>query len=263
MSLFLGWLLSLFQTQIKKLKNVSLTLKGAQKLPNLHSSQKCWHDIYYNKKNPQNVAWIYPYFYKCIFPTLEHSNNHSKWWVSNTNINIQLTYILSKLFAAYIPQIVVFNTNSYSPTVYPKGAQKLQQHIQPPSVGLIYPIPTCVQLTFIPQIVGCIYPITYLYFKKCEFPPFLTFCLSFFVSVCVCVCGERGWGGTPITKHPPPPYTPHVEDVMMKVENYVLWFTQHFHFFNGWSWFEWSSQQNPNTYILEMKLHLFLVLKMK
>ena len=90
------------------MKNVSLTLKGAQKLPNLHSSQKCWHDIYYNKKIPQSVGWIYPYFYKCIFPnpTPEHSNNHSKWWVSNTNINIQLTYILSKLFAAYIPQIV-------------------------------------------------------------------------------------------------------------------------------------------------------------
>ena len=50
---------------------------------------------------------------------------------------------------------------------------------------------------------------------------------------------------------------------MMKVENYMLWFTQHFHFFNGSLWFEWSSQQNPNTYIFEMKLHLFLVLKMK
>ena len=47
-----------------------------------------------------------------------------------------------------------------------------------------------------------------------------------------------------------------------EIENYMLWFTQHFHFFNGWSWFEWSSQQNPNTYIFEVKLHLFLVLKM-
>ena len=44
--------------------------------------------------------------------------------------------------------------------------------------------------------------------------------------------------------------------------SYMLSFTQHFHFFNGWSWFEWSSQQNPNTYIFEVKLHLFLVLKM-
>ena len=154
------------------MKNVSLTLKGAQKLPNLHSSQKCWHDIYYNKKNPQSVGWIYPYFYKCIFPnpTPEHSNNHSKWWVSNTNIKIQLTYILSKLFSAYIPQIVVFNTNLYFnkfifPNSVPKGRTETPTtHPAPKCWPDISNTHICVQLTFIPQIVGCIYPITYLYF---------------------------------------------------------------------------------------------------
>ena len=35
--------------------------------------------------------------------------------------------------------------------------------------------------------------------------------------VCVCVCGGGG-GVIPITKYPPPPYTPHVEDVMMKLK---------------------------------------------
>ena len=126
------------------------------------------------KKIPQSVGWIYPYFYKCIFPnpTPEHSNNHSKWWVSNTNINIQFTYILSKLFAAYIPQIVVFNTNLYFnkyifPNSVPEGRTETPTtHPAPKCWPDISNTHICVQLTFIPQIVGCIYPIRYLYFFK-------------------------------------------------------------------------------------------------
>ena len=151
MSLFLGWLLSLFQTQIKNKKCIPSPERHKNYPTYIHP--KTVGMIYkIIKKNPQSVGWIYPYFYKCIFPnpTPEHSNNHSKWWVSNTNIKIQLTYILSNLFAAYIPQIIgsiysiqiYISTNLYSPTVYPKGAQKLQQYVQPPSFGLIYPIPT-------------------------------------------------------------------------------------------------------------------------
>ena len=75
--------------------------------------------------------------------------------------------------------------------------------------------------------------------------------------MCVCVWGGGGRGGglpqLPNIRHLLTP--PHVEGVMMKVENYMLWFTQHFHFFNGSLWFEWSSQQNPNTYIFEVNLH--------
>ena len=79
-SLFLGQLLSLFPTQIYILKNISPTLKGAQKLPNLHSSTNCWHNISNNKKFPKIVGCIFPLFQKCIFPnpTPELSNNHSK-----------------------------------------------------------------------------------------------------------------------------------------------------------------------------------------
>ena len=57
-SLFLGWLLSLFPTQIYILKNVSPTLKAAQKLPNLHASPNCWHDISNNKNVPPN-CWLH------------------------------------------------------------------------------------------------------------------------------------------------------------------------------------------------------------
>ena len=53
----------------------------------------------------------------------------------------QLTYIPQIVGSIYSIQIYI-STNLYSPTLRPKGAQKLQQYMQPPSVGLIYPIPT-------------------------------------------------------------------------------------------------------------------------
>ena len=162
--------------------------KGAQKAPNLHSSPNCWHDISNNKKNSPH-CWlhisiilkmycsIYPtqrYILKYIYsPTMRPKgtqklpNLHSSrnYWhdISNTNIYFQLTFIPPIVGSIYSIQIYI-STNLYSQTLRPKGAQKLQQYIQPPSVGRIYPIPTRVQLTFIHQIVGCVYPIRYLYF---------------------------------------------------------------------------------------------------
>ena len=120
-----------FKNVLQHISNTKIYFKiyifTNQKLPNLHSSGNYWHDI------------------------------------SNTNIYFQLTFIPPIVGSIYSIQIYI-STNLYSQTLRPKGAQKLQQYIQPPSVGRIYPIPTCVQLTFIPQIVGCIYPIRYLYF---------------------------------------------------------------------------------------------------
>ena len=59
---------------------------GQQKIPNLHSSTNCWHDIFNNNIYSPN-CWLdisnNIYFQKCIFPnpTLDRSNNNSKWWV--------------------------------------------------------------------------------------------------------------------------------------------------------------------------------------
>ena len=119
-SLFLGWLLSLFPTQIYILKNVSPTLKGPQTLPNLHSSANCLITTF--------IAQIGGciYFLKWIFPnpTPQRSNNHSKWWVSNTNLYIQLTYTPKIVFSKYPTQRYILKY-IYSPTMRPKGTQKL------------------------------------------------------------------------------------------------------------------------------------------
>ena len=93
-----------------------------------------------------------------MHPTYIHPPN---CWhdISNTNIYTQLTYIPQIVGSIYSIQIYI-STNLYSPTLRPKGAQKLQQYMQRDiSNTHIY-----IQLTFIPQIVGCIYPITNLYF---------------------------------------------------------------------------------------------------
>ena len=122
----------------KNVYSPTLRPKGAQKPFNLHSSPKCWHDIF-------NTNIIFKNVYS---PTLrpkgaqKPSNLHSspKCWhdISNTNIYIQLTYIPQIVGSIYSIQIYI-STNLYSPTLRPKGAQKLQQYMQPPSVG---PIPT-------------------------------------------------------------------------------------------------------------------------
>ena len=102
---------------------------------------------------PKIVCSIYPttvtqrYILKYIYsPTMRpkgtqkltnlHSSPHD---ISNTNIYIQLTFIPPIVGSIYSIQIYI-STNLYSQTLRPKGAQKLQQYIQPPSVGLIYPI---------------------------------------------------------------------------------------------------------------------------
>ena len=177
MSLFLGWLLSLFQTQIKIEKCIPNPERRTKTTQLTYIHPKNVGMIYIIiKKNPQSVGWIYPYFYKCIFPnpTPERSNNHSKWWLSNTNINIQLTYIYSqnclqhispKLLAAYIQYKFIFQ-QIYIPQQCTRRTHRNSNNTSSPQVlawYIQYPH-ICIQLTFIPQIVGCIYPIRYLYF---------------------------------------------------------------------------------------------------
>ena len=70
------------------------------------------------------------------YPTYIHPPN---CWhdISNTNIYIQLTFI-PPIFGSICSIQIYISTNLYSQTLRLKGAQKLQQYIQPPSVGLIY-----------------------------------------------------------------------------------------------------------------------------
>ena len=117
-----------------------------------HSLRKKWQLQGHLDKiplyTPKIVCSIYPtqrYILKYIYsPTMHPTYIHPpNCWhdISNTNIYTQLTYIPQIVGSIYSIQIYI-STNLYSPTLRPKGAQKLQQYMQPPSVGLIYPIPT-------------------------------------------------------------------------------------------------------------------------
>ena len=116
-------------------KYISPTLKGAQKLPNLHSSPNCWHDISNNKNFPKLLAAYFHYFKNVYSPTLPPNSPTiipSDEYPTPTYIfNL---HILPKLFAAYIQnkyifEIYIFPHRNY-PTCIIKGCTALDQKDQ-------------------------------------------------------------------------------------------------------------------------------------
>ena len=97
------------------------------------------------------------------YPTYIHPPN---CWhdISNTNIYIQRTYIPQIVGSIYSIQIYI-STNLYSQTPAPEGRTETPTiHPAPKCWPDISNTHICNQLTFVPQIVGCIYPITFSYF---------------------------------------------------------------------------------------------------
>ena len=121
----------------KNVHSLTLRLKGTQKPSNLHSSPKCWHDIpnihtYIQLTYiPQTVGSIYPiqiYISKNVNPpTLCPKGTHKYYKlhlspkcchdISNTNTNIQLTYI-PKIFGSTYPMQIHIFKNVHSLTLW-------------------------------------------------------------------------------------------------------------------------------------------------
>ena len=94
------------------------------------------------------------FFYLCSNP---FKSFHGA--ISPSLIKIQLTYSPKIVWSKYQKQIYILKY-IYSPTLRPKGKQKLPNFtFIPPTVCMMYPTRIYIKLTYIPQIVGSIYSI--------------------------------------------------------------------------------------------------------